>query len=181
MSEAEVLSSIMRGHDSMMTVMSGRHRSLQIIYSLWHNKDLKACVVYVSRDKKYFPFQNIFSYSAVFYIGGCRCCFRNEWSCHCRRFIGYLDTSTVSIVSILWLRLCLFVIICWWWLWNISDLYGTWTFVSHCLILYMSSFRVNTKCEYALAYFCHSYGIKTFHVITLWISGTWLLDVMLYV
>ena len=44
MSEAEVLSSIMRGHDSMMTVMNGRHRSLQIIYSLWHNKDLKVAV-----------------------------------------------------------------------------------------------------------------------------------------
>lgn len=44
MSEAEVLSSIMRGHESMMTVMNGRHRSLQIIYSLWHNKDLKVAV-----------------------------------------------------------------------------------------------------------------------------------------
>lgn len=44
MSEAEVLSSIMRGHESMMTVMNGRHRSLQIIASLWHNKDLKVAV-----------------------------------------------------------------------------------------------------------------------------------------
>jgi hypothetical protein len=41
MSEAEVLSSIMRGHESMMAVLTGRQRSLQIIYSLWHNKDLK--------------------------------------------------------------------------------------------------------------------------------------------
>ncbi|XP_069695123.1 katanin p80 WD40 repeat-containing subunit B1 isoform X2 [Periplaneta americana] len=44
MSEAEVLSSMMRGHESMMTVLSSRQRSLQIIYSLWHNKDLKAAV-----------------------------------------------------------------------------------------------------------------------------------------
>ncbi|XP_034235935.1 katanin p80 WD40 repeat-containing subunit B1 isoform X4 [Thrips palmi] len=44
LSEAEVLSSIMRGHESMMTVMNGRHRSLQIISSLWHNKDLKVAV-----------------------------------------------------------------------------------------------------------------------------------------
>jgi len=44
MSEAEVLSSIVRGHDSMMAVLTSRQRSLQIIYSLWHNKDLKAAV-----------------------------------------------------------------------------------------------------------------------------------------
>lgn len=41
MSEAEVLNSMMRSHDSMMAVLKNRHRSLQIIYSLWHNKDLK--------------------------------------------------------------------------------------------------------------------------------------------
>ncbi|XP_011330395.1 katanin p80 WD40 repeat-containing subunit B1 isoform X2 [Ooceraea biroi] len=44
MSEAEVLNSMMRSHDSMMAVLKSRHRSLQIIYSLWHNKDLKAAV-----------------------------------------------------------------------------------------------------------------------------------------
>ncbi|XP_076242540.1 katanin p80 isoform X2 [Calliopsis andreniformis] len=44
MSEAEVLNSMMRGHESMMAVLTSRHRSLQIIYSLWHNKDLKAAV-----------------------------------------------------------------------------------------------------------------------------------------
>ncbi|XP_017878583.1 katanin p80 WD40 repeat-containing subunit B1-like isoform X1 [Ceratina calcarata] len=44
MSEAEVLNSIMGGHESMMAVLTSRHRSLQIIYSLWHNKDLKAAV-----------------------------------------------------------------------------------------------------------------------------------------
>lgn len=47
MSEAEVLNSMMRSHDSMMAVLKSRHRSLQIIYSLWHNKDLK--VNYFSR------------------------------------------------------------------------------------------------------------------------------------
>ncbi|XP_043471346.1 katanin p80 WD40 repeat-containing subunit B1 isoform X1 [Leptopilina heterotoma] len=44
MSEAEVLSSMMRGHESMMAVLTNRHRSLQIIYSLWHNKDLKSAI-----------------------------------------------------------------------------------------------------------------------------------------
>lgn len=44
MSEAEVLNSMMRSHDSMMAVLKSRHRSLQIIYSLWHNKDLKAAL-----------------------------------------------------------------------------------------------------------------------------------------
>ncbi|XP_011642814.1 katanin p80 WD40 repeat-containing subunit B1 [Pogonomyrmex barbatus] len=44
MSEAEVLNNMMRSHDSMMAVLKSRHRSLQIIYSLWHNKDLKAAV-----------------------------------------------------------------------------------------------------------------------------------------
>ncbi|XP_012235415.1 katanin p80 WD40 repeat-containing subunit B1-like isoform X2 [Linepithema humile] len=44
MSEAEVLNSMMRSHESMMAVLKSRHRSLQIIYSLWHNKDLKAAV-----------------------------------------------------------------------------------------------------------------------------------------
>lgn len=41
MSEAEVFNSMMRGHDSMMAVLTSRHRSLQIIYSLWQGKDLK--------------------------------------------------------------------------------------------------------------------------------------------
>jgi len=45
MSEAEVLSSIVRGHDSMMAVLTSRQRSLQIIYSLWHNKDLKVTII----------------------------------------------------------------------------------------------------------------------------------------
>ena len=50
MSEAEVINSMMRGHDSMMAVLTSRQRSLQIIYSLWHNKDLKV------RDRPYFFF-----------------------------------------------------------------------------------------------------------------------------
>ncbi|XP_053981414.1 katanin p80 WD40 repeat-containing subunit B1 isoform X2 [Hylaeus anthracinus] len=44
MSEAEVLNSMMRGHESMMAVLTNRHRSLQIIYSLLHHKDLKSAV-----------------------------------------------------------------------------------------------------------------------------------------
>lgn len=47
MSEAEVLNSMMRSHDSMMAVFKSRHRSLQIIYSLWHNKDLKVVFFYL--------------------------------------------------------------------------------------------------------------------------------------
>ncbi|XP_043664606.1 katanin p80 WD40 repeat-containing subunit B1 isoform X3 [Vespula pensylvanica] len=44
MSEAEVLNSMMRGHEPMMAVLTSRHRSLQIVYSLWHNKDLKSAI-----------------------------------------------------------------------------------------------------------------------------------------
>lgn len=44
MSEAEVINSMMRGHDSMMAVLTNRQRSLQIIYSLWHNKDIKSAI-----------------------------------------------------------------------------------------------------------------------------------------
>lgn len=44
MSEAEVLSSIMRGHDSLMAILESRTRNLQIVYSLWQNKDLKSAV-----------------------------------------------------------------------------------------------------------------------------------------
>ena len=48
MSEAEVLNTMMRGHESMMAVLTSRHRSLQIIYSLWHNKDMKVtCIIYI--------------------------------------------------------------------------------------------------------------------------------------
>ncbi|XP_016840722.1 katanin p80 WD40 repeat-containing subunit B1 isoform X2 [Nasonia vitripennis] len=44
MSEAEVLNTMMRGHESMMAVLTSRQRSLQIIYSLWQNKDMKSAV-----------------------------------------------------------------------------------------------------------------------------------------
>lgn len=44
MSESEVISSVTRGHDSMMAVLKTRERNLQIIYSLWHHKDLKTAV-----------------------------------------------------------------------------------------------------------------------------------------
>lgn len=51
MSEAEVLNSMMRSHDSMMAVLKSRHRSLQIIYSLWHNKDLKVVIYPISASR----------------------------------------------------------------------------------------------------------------------------------
>ncbi|XP_045595443.1 katanin p80 WD40 repeat-containing subunit B1-like isoform X2 [Procambarus clarkii] len=44
MSEQEVLSSIMRGHSSMMSVISARSRGLQITHKLWQSKDLKTAV-----------------------------------------------------------------------------------------------------------------------------------------
>ncbi|XP_034941846.1 katanin p80 WD40 repeat-containing subunit B1 isoform X2 [Chelonus insularis] len=44
-SEVEIMNSLMRGqHDSMMAVLTNRQRSLQIIYSLWHNKDVKSAI-----------------------------------------------------------------------------------------------------------------------------------------
>lgn len=45
MSEAEVLNTMMRGHESMMAVLTSRHRSLQIIWSLWHSKDMKVSCI----------------------------------------------------------------------------------------------------------------------------------------
>lgn len=53
MSEAEVLNSMMRSHDSMMAVLKSRHRSLQIIYSLWHNKDMKVVIYLIRRRNTY--------------------------------------------------------------------------------------------------------------------------------
>ncbi|XP_014270518.1 katanin p80 WD40 repeat-containing subunit B1 isoform X3 [Halyomorpha halys] len=44
MSEQEVLSSMMRGHDSIMAILATRQRNLQIVYTHWQNKDLKAAV-----------------------------------------------------------------------------------------------------------------------------------------
>ncbi|KAK7073795.1 Katanin p80 WD40 repeat-containing subunit B1 [Halocaridina rubra] len=44
MSEQEVLSSIMRGHTSMMSVISARSRGLQVTHKLWQTKDLKTAV-----------------------------------------------------------------------------------------------------------------------------------------
>jgi len=44
MSEAEVLSSLNRGYESIMAILVTRNRNLQIVHSLWRNKDLKAAV-----------------------------------------------------------------------------------------------------------------------------------------
>ncbi|XP_058803027.1 katanin p80 WD40 repeat-containing subunit B1 isoform X2 [Phymastichus coffea] len=44
MSDTEVVDTMMRGHDSMMAVLTSRHRSLQIIYSVWSNKGMKSAV-----------------------------------------------------------------------------------------------------------------------------------------
>ncbi|XP_068235338.1 katanin p80 WD40 repeat-containing subunit B1 isoform X5 [Palaemon carinicauda] len=44
MSEQEVLSSIISGHTSMMSVLSARSRGLQVAHKLWQTKDLKTAV-----------------------------------------------------------------------------------------------------------------------------------------
>lgn len=44
MSEQEVLNSIMRGHSSMMSVLTARARGLQVTHKLWQTKDLKTAV-----------------------------------------------------------------------------------------------------------------------------------------
>lgn len=41
LSEAEVTSSILKGHDSMMAVLANRGRNLEIIQKLWQSKDAK--------------------------------------------------------------------------------------------------------------------------------------------
>ncbi len=41
-SESEVTSTILKGHESMITVLTRRGRNLEIIHKLWQNKDAKA-------------------------------------------------------------------------------------------------------------------------------------------
>ena len=41
MSEAEAVSSIMKGHSSMMAVMSSRRRNLQIVRAMWTSDSIK--------------------------------------------------------------------------------------------------------------------------------------------
>ncbi|XP_057364598.1 katanin p80 WD40 repeat-containing subunit B1-like isoform X2 [Daphnia carinata] len=42
--ELEVVTNIVQGHQPMMTVLSSRHRNLQVVYNLWQNKDAKVAV-----------------------------------------------------------------------------------------------------------------------------------------
>ena len=39
--ELETVANIVQGHQPMMTVLSNRHRNLQVVYNLWQNKDAK--------------------------------------------------------------------------------------------------------------------------------------------
>jgi con80 domain of Katanin len=39
--ELETVTNIVQGHQPMMTVLSNRHRNLQVVYNLWQNKDAK--------------------------------------------------------------------------------------------------------------------------------------------
>lgn len=43
-SEAEAISSIIKGHESMLAVLTNRHRHLQIVLTLWSNKDIKTAM-----------------------------------------------------------------------------------------------------------------------------------------
>lgn len=44
LSESEVTSSILKGHDGMMAVLTTRGRNMEIIQKLWQSKDAKAAV-----------------------------------------------------------------------------------------------------------------------------------------
>ncbi len=44
LSENEVISSLTRNHEMVLTILKIRQRNLEIIYSLWHNQDLKCAL-----------------------------------------------------------------------------------------------------------------------------------------
>ena len=44
LSETEVTSSVLKGHDGMMAVLTTRGRNMEIIQKLWQSKDAKAAV-----------------------------------------------------------------------------------------------------------------------------------------
>ncbi len=44
LSESEVTSTILKGHESMMAVLATRGRSVEIVHKLWQNKDAKTGV-----------------------------------------------------------------------------------------------------------------------------------------
>lgn len=93
MSEAEVLNSMMRSHDSMMAVLKSRHRSLQIIYSLWHNKDLKVDHLSDPRVEIYNCVRNIMRDVLISGRGGI--CSRDERLSNHRGSLGYSHIKTV--------------------------------------------------------------------------------------
>lgn len=43
-SEDEIVSSLTRNHEMVLTILKIRQRNLEIIYSLWHNQDLKCAI-----------------------------------------------------------------------------------------------------------------------------------------
>lgn len=44
LSENEIISSLTRNHEMVLTILKIRQRNLQIVYSLWHNQDLKCAI-----------------------------------------------------------------------------------------------------------------------------------------
>lgn len=66
MSEAEVTSVILKGHESIMTVLANRGRQLEIIHKLWQSKDAKTgfCIMIYCKIITDFSFDG-YKFSAV--------------------------------------------------------------------------------------------------------------------
>jgi hypothetical protein len=70
LSEAEVTSSILKGHDSMMAVLANRGRHLEIIHKLWQSKDAKTGKNLMISE---FQFQFPIKYFKIFFSDS-KCC-----------------------------------------------------------------------------------------------------------
>ena len=63
LSEAEITTSMLKGHESMMAALTNRGRQIEIIQKLWQNKDAKTGKIQIfwRENSKYF--HDFFSYS----------------------------------------------------------------------------------------------------------------------
>ena len=69
LSEAEVTSSIIKGHDSMMTVLASRGRNLEIIQKLWQSKDAKTGMAKLGRfayQKRLFARSSLIGFESIY-------------------------------------------------------------------------------------------------------------------
>lgn len=86
--ELEVVTNIVQGHQPMMTVLSSRHRNLQVVYNLWQNKDAKVSswVAYLRCNPQ-----------LIFFSKGCCGNSRDhEWPC-C--YCGFAERYCLQTVS----------------------------------------------------------------------------------